>query len=318
MSLDLAGAVLLAGVDENGNTVLLKLNSDGTLSGAGGGGDLTAKYLIDGAPPADLPNAIQAAAVAKSGLYSDLTGGPASDPAAGTAGLRTLGTGALQAASGADSRLSNARTPTAHGSTHLAGGSDPTSPLTTKGDLWGYSTLDARVPIGSNGKVLTADSAAALGVSWQALAVVDYINLRDQKAQNTAGGTATSGAWRTRDLNTKAIDTGSICTLSGNQFTLPVGTYRIKVSAPAYHVDRHQARLQNITDATTTLVGTSELSLSGGYATTRSFIEGEFTIATSKTFEVQHQVQTTDATQGFGAEANFTTEVYTIVEIWRV
>jgi hypothetical protein len=41
------------------------------------------------------------------------------------------------------------------------------SPLTTKGDLWGFDTADDRVPVGSDGDVLTADSGAALGVSWQ-------------------------------------------------------------------------------------------------------------------------------------------------------
>lgn len=44
-----------------------------------------------------------------------------------------------------------------------------TSPLTTKGDLWGYDTTDNRIPVGANGKVLTADSTAAVGVSWQTL-----------------------------------------------------------------------------------------------------------------------------------------------------
>lgn len=42
------------------------------------------------------------------------------------------------------------------------------SPLTTKGDLLGFSTLNARVPVGTNGFVLTADSAEALGVKWAA------------------------------------------------------------------------------------------------------------------------------------------------------
>lgn len=51
------------------------------------------------------------------------------------------------------------------------------SPLTTKGDLWGFGLADARVPIGADGKVLTADSGAASGVSWQTPA---------------AGGTSTS------------------------------------------------------------------------------------------------------------------------------
>jgi len=41
-----------------------------------------------------------------------------------------------------------------------------TSPLTTKGDVWGYSTTDARIPIGTNGQVLTADSTQALGLKW--------------------------------------------------------------------------------------------------------------------------------------------------------
>lgn len=42
------------------------------------------------------------------------------------------------------------------------------SPLTTKGDLWGYGTGDARLPVGSNGQILTADSTQTLGVKWAA------------------------------------------------------------------------------------------------------------------------------------------------------
>lgn len=40
------------------------------------------------------------------------------------------------------------------------------SPLTTKGDIWGYNTGNARIPVGTNGQVLTADSTNALGVAW--------------------------------------------------------------------------------------------------------------------------------------------------------
>lgn len=41
-----------------------------------------------------------------------------------------------------------------------------TSPLTTKGDVFGYDTADARIPVGADGTVLTADSAQTLGVKW--------------------------------------------------------------------------------------------------------------------------------------------------------
>lgn len=41
-----------------------------------------------------------------------------------------------------------------------------TSPLTTKGDLWGFSTVDTRLPKGTDGLPLIADSAQALGLRY--------------------------------------------------------------------------------------------------------------------------------------------------------
>ena len=41
------------------------------------------------------------------------------------------------------------------------------SPLTAKGDIYGYNTTNARIPVGADGAVLTAASAQALGVQWQ-------------------------------------------------------------------------------------------------------------------------------------------------------
>jgi hypothetical protein len=39
-------------------------------------------------------------------------------------------------------------------------------PLTTKGDLFTYSTIEARLGVGANDTVLTADSTAATGLKW--------------------------------------------------------------------------------------------------------------------------------------------------------
>lgn len=52
----------------------------------------------------------------------------------------------------------------------MATGRVPTtanSPLTAKGDLFGYSTTQARVPVGNNGETLVADSSATTGLRWQ-------------------------------------------------------------------------------------------------------------------------------------------------------
>jgi len=88
------------------------------------------------------------------------------------------------------------------------------TPLTTKGDLYGFSTLDARIPIGTNDYVLTADSAQALGLKWAAStgfsAYASWTPIIDQGATGIAQtGTqafyATSGefvhAYATVNLN---------------------------------------------------------------------------------------------------------------------
>jgi hypothetical protein len=48
------------------------------------------------------------------------------------------------------------------------GGGGTTSPLTTKGDIYGYDTDNARIPIGADGLFLKADSGNSLGVVWAA------------------------------------------------------------------------------------------------------------------------------------------------------
>ena len=58
--------------------------------------------------------------------------------------------------------------------TSAANGSGGSSPLTTKGDIYTYSTVDARLGVGANGQALIADSAEATGLKWFN---VGYINI---------------------------------------------------------------------------------------------------------------------------------------------
>ena len=52
------------------------------------------------------------------------------------------------------------------GSVGLASSGVPDDLLTTKGDMHGFSSANARIPVGANNTVLTADSSEALGLKW--------------------------------------------------------------------------------------------------------------------------------------------------------
>ncbi len=149
-------------------------------------------------------------------------------------------------------------------------------------------------------------------------AAIKVAIVADHKAQNTQGGTFTSGAWQTRDLQTET-DPSSIVSISSNQFTLGAGTYILWAQAPAYSVTFHQARLYNVTDAG--VVATGQVARVGGAtigAQSPSNVFAVTTIAGSKAFRVEHRCSNTRNNDGFGDAANLTTEVYTQVLIVQI
>lgn len=94
---------------------------------------------------------------------------------------------------------------------NLGGSGGSSSPLTTKGDIWGYSTTDARFPIGvTNKMVLQVNSAATFGFDW---VIADHTYISDFDTQV-----------RTSRLDQMAAPSGSVSLNSQKITSLQSGT----------------------------------------------------------------------------------------------
>lgn len=93
-----------------------------------------------------------------------------SGAAAGTASLRTLGTGSTDACAGNDSRLSDSRTPTSHSTSHKNGGSDEVATATAANNAipkaGGTGKLDIGwIPTGATGTTVCVGNDSRLSDS---------------------------------------------------------------------------------------------------------------------------------------------------------
>lgn len=175
------------------------------------------------------------------------------------------------------------------------------------------------------GQVLTALTPTT--ANWQTPASVssamDAVIISEVQLSGTggnAGAAFTNGAYRTRVLNTASTSPtfSSFATLAANQITIvTAGTYYFDISAPAFNVNLHKSRLQNITAGTTLLLGTSEIA-NANSTQSRSFIQGYVTLTAGIVIEVQHRCSTT-RTPGFGTPSSFgDNETYTICRITKL
>jgi hypothetical protein len=143
-----------------------------------------------------------------------------------------------------------------------------------------------------------------------------FATLSDVKSASVQGGSSIVGT-QTRTLNTLVDNTGIVSSLSSNQFTLTAGEYYIEATTPAFAVNTHRSRIRNITDSTTSLLGSSEYSGSG--AASFSNVKGSIVITSTKVFELQHYTSAAAATNGLGVNAaSGENEVYSVVKIHKI
>jgi hypothetical protein len=99
-------------------------------------------------------------------------------------------------------------------------------PVTTKGDLFGFDTAAARVPIGTNGQVLTADSTQSLGLKWAAAgATASGCYVYMSSSQSIPTGSTTTLLWNSESFDTDSYHSTSVNT---GRLTVPsAGKYLI-------------------------------------------------------------------------------------------
>jgi hypothetical protein len=71
------------------------------------------------------------------------------------------------------------------------GGGGSSSPLTNRGDIWVYSSLDTRLPIGADTQILIADSTQATGMKWGSAPATGVTTISVATANGFAGTVAT-------------------------------------------------------------------------------------------------------------------------------
>ena len=164
--------------------------------------------------------------------------------------------------------------------------------------------------------MIAADAVTAAKIGSKTF--TSYAIICDQKADNVDGGTFTSGAWRTRDLNTEIADPDGIVSISSNQFILGAGSYLLEGVAQGHDCSRHQLRFYNATTSAVVQYGrNAHMSVTDAVDTDAS-VFARVTITGNTTFELQHQCQTTKSSVGFGVDNNFGgMSIYALVKIFK-
>jgi len=146
-----------------------------------------------------------------------------------------------------------------------------------------------------------------------------YAVFEDQQPSGTDGGTFTSGAWRTRDLNTTVFNTDTTNIVLGtNQFTLKApGSYLVEWKATALEVGEHMSVLYDVTAPAYVEYGSSQDTQPTITITNASYGATRVTPSGSNVYEIRHRCYITEATHGFGRATSNSVESYCLVKIYK-
>jgi hypothetical protein len=209
---------------------------------------------------------------------------------------------------------------TANGKLRLSGlGSTNLTDFSARiGGAWKDLLYDGYAGDFSLGGAVTADSFIGDGSALTGIASTFFI-VQETQASGTDGGTFTSGAWRTRDLNTVQHNSVSGASLASKRVTLPAGTYRVRGGAFAFRVNSNAARLYSITASATLLIGSSNYAYSSDNGYVESAVVGIFTLGATTVIELQHDCETTFSDRGFGDSGDTgERELYAHLEIEKL
>jgi len=202
-------------------------------------------------------------------------------------------------------------------------GNKPSAVPLTSADIADGIITSAKIV---DGTIVNADINASAAIDSTKLSGVQgkfesqLLHVRDEKSAGVnAGGIASANTFTKRTLNTTLTNEISGASISSSVITLPAGTYYIHGLISGYACGKHKAKLRNTSDSSDTLIGSSERVDYNDVVMTKSFINGRFTIASQKNFEIQHAIETTTDANNLGVAYNVSVvEVYTDVQIWKV